>query len=109
MTREEISIYKSENLIPESQHRREKIREGITGILIELRNNAIVLHKIDALPYLTRIQELEDSQGVVIKVDRDKNNKYPLAEFYTSKMPTCEQGFECSFVESLIKEGYNVR
>ena len=38
------------------------------------------------------------SQGVVIKAERE------LPTFYTSKMPTCEKGLECSFVEPLIKE-----
>lgn len=34
--------------------------------------------------------------GVVLKVEGE------LPTFYTSKMPTCEKGLECSFVESLI-------
>ena len=47
--------------------KRDEIREGISQILIELRNNAIVLHKIDVQSYLKQIQEFEDSMGVVIK------------------------------------------
>jgi len=38
------------------------------------------------------------SRGCVLKVDRE------LPTFYTSKMPTCERGLECSFVEPLIEE-----
>ena len=60
--------------------KQQKIWEGMKQILIELRNDAIVLHKIDVVPYLKRIQELEHSQDVAI-IDKDrKSPTIPLIE-----------------------------
>lgn len=85
--------------------KQEEIREGIKPILIELRNMAIGLHKIDVEPYLKRIQEFEDSQGVVIKVDRELTvgnvTLYSKAEIMALNI-FAEAGYVA--VEPLIKE-----
>lgn len=49
--------------------KQEEIREGVRDLVVDLRNQAIVLHKIDVEPYLDAIFRLLHSQGVVIKVD----------------------------------------
>lgn len=50
-----------------------------------------------------KLRQKMDSQGVVIKVDKD--NRYLLAEFYTSKMPTAVDNpdIEYGFYESLLE------
>ena len=69
MTRQEEieskGYYYSENLIPESEHRRNKIREGIADIL------EVWMDRDLALATAHTIMAKEKYQGVAIKVDGD--------------------------------------
>ncbi|KKM65813.1 hypothetical protein LCGC14_1487590 [marine sediment metagenome] len=93
--------------------KQEKIREGDWAVELDRRES--ITQWLEALvgnEKAVGILSYLDSQGVVIKDNRDNNNKYLLAEFYTSKMPTAVDNpdIECGFykpivaVESLIRE-----
>lgn len=78
--------------------KQEEIQERIDRILFALEAGEISVFEA---------KQRLSATGCVLKVDRDKNNKYLLAEFYTSKMPTAVDGpnIDCGFFEPLIDKG----
>ncbi len=77
--------------------KQEEIRGGIDNILWKYCLG-------DTAKIRNQIQKLETKRGVVLKVDRGKDNKYLLAEFYTSRMPRVVDNpdIECGFYQSIV-------
>lgn len=87
--------------------KQKEIREGMEGVIKEWIISNYPIGRETFFDLVKRIQEFEDSQGVVVKVDRElPENKWPLGYYHTFAHLELAHDAVLEAQQDMLKAGY---